>query len=234
MPGAALAPGATVPLPAPTLRHLRTVLRRGPGSPLVVGDARGTTVDAVLEADVARCTGTPTTAAPPDPALHAWQAVGRGGRSEEAVRAVTEIGVDAVALVAAERSVRALDDRARRKLRDRCDAVARSAAEQSLRPWVPTVAGPLALADLLARTADDVQVLVAHVGAPGLGSVEVAPTTRCVVVAVGPEGGWTDDEVATARAQGASVVGLGDAVLRTEHAALAACAVVSARLGRMG
>jgi 16S rRNA (uracil1498-N3)-methyltransferase len=53
-----------------------------------------------------------------------------------------------------------------------------------------------------------------------------------ITVAVGPEGGWDDTEVARWVERGATVVGLGPTVLRTEHAAAAAIAVLAAASGR--
>jgi CO/xanthine dehydrogenase FAD-binding subunit len=78
--------------------------------------------------------------------------------------------------------------------------------------------------------------LVAAPGAPGLRSVfrslvdEVGPDV--VAVAVGPEGGWTSDELARLVARDWSPVGLGATVLRTEHAGPAALAALAALAGR--
>jgi 16S rRNA (uracil1498-N3)-methyltransferase len=60
-----------------------------------------------------------------------------------------------------------------------------------------------------------------------------SPAPDHVVVAVGPEGGWSPDEADRLAAAGARLVSLGQSVLRTEHAALVLAAVVAAATGRM-
>ena len=57
---------------------------------------------------------------------------------------------------------------------------------------------------------------------------------RCDILVVGPEGGWTGEELVMARGAGATVVSLGEGVLRTETAAVAAAVIVLARYGRLG
>lgn len=232
--------GEVVALPAATAKHLRTVLRRPVGSGVVLADGRGTTVPAELVADGARCLATPATTPVPVPAVHVLQGIAKGRKVDEVVRTLTELGVDAVTPVAAERSIKELEGPKAERTLARWRAVATAAAEQSRRPHVPDIGAPGTVAEVLERLAGadgTTRVVAAQVGADAPLASAVTGELRAadrVVLAVGPEGGWTPDEEACFRAHGADVVSLGPAVLRTEHAGAALGAVVMFTLGRMG
>lgn len=246
-PFAVLVPGAldgrgtgdVVTLPPATAKHLRTVLRRPVGSGLTVADGAGTSAPAELVADGARLTAEPVTAPAPRPTLHVLQGLAKGRKLDEVVRTLTELGVDAITPVAGDRSIKELAGPKRDRTLDRWRAVAAAASEQARRPRVPVIDEPGTVEEVLARLAAEdgaTRVVAAHVGATaGLAGAltdDLRELDR-VVLAVGPEGGWTPGEVAAFADAGAAVVHLGSSVLRTEHAAAALAAVVSFRVGRM-
>jgi 16S rRNA (uracil1498-N3)-methyltransferase len=231
--------GDVVPLPPETAQHLRTVLRRPAGSPLVLADGAGTTVPASLAPPAgARCEAAPTTSPSPRPALHVLQGLPKGRKLDEVVRTLTELGVDRVTPVESDRSVVRLEGPKRDKAVTRWRSVATAAAEQSRRAHLPVIDAPATvdeILDELAADGDGTVVVVAHVGA-GTPLADALPRpdgVACLVLAVGPEGGWTADEVAAFRARGAAVATLGSSVLRTEHAAPALAAIATFTLGRM-
>lgn len=126
-------------------------------------------------------------------------------RPEWIVQKLTELGVDRVVFLHAERSVvRWSDERAARHL-VKLRRVAAEALQQSRRVWLPEVTGPTPSTELLPAAA------AAEPGAPPIGP---ADTT----VAIGPEGGWSPAELDVA----ASSVSVGDGVLRVETAAIVA------------
>lgn len=134
-------------------------------------------------------------------------AVVKGQRPEWAVQKLTEIGVDRIVpLLAARSVVRWPPGEAGGQLA-RLRRVAREAAMQSRRVWLPEVAGVTPF-DAMAAEAG------AALAQPGAGP----PGLAHPVVLIGPEGGWDDAELAAAPA----LVGLGPSVLRTETAALVA------------
>ena len=142
----------------------------------------------------------------------------KGERPEWAVQKLTEIGVDRIVPLQTARSVvRWPLGEADRQL-DRLRRVAREAAVQSRRLWLPVVGPVTGLAEAVG--AESGVALASPGGAP--------PTLDHPTVLVGPEGGWTDDELAW----GAPTVSLGPTVLRTETAAVVAgtllCALRSA------
>ena len=126
------------------------------------------------------------------------------------VQKLTEIGVAGIVLLHCERStVRWDDDRAVRPL-TRLRRVAKEAAMQSRRVWLPTVNGPLPLPEALVL---DEVVMAEPSGVPA-DVLGWAPRT----VVIGPEGGFTAAE----RADAPAMVALGPNVLRVETAALVA------------
>jgi 16S rRNA (uracil1498-N3)-methyltransferase len=106
---------------------------------------------------------------------------------------------------------------------ERLRAIAREAAEQSERAMVPEVVGPRRLHDVLEQT---VVVLLERRGGPRLSELEPP-----AAILIGPEGGFSDDEVAAAERAGAAFAGLGPRILRSESVALAAAAVILSRTG---
>lgn len=231
--------GDEVTLSATERHHLGTVLRLRPGASVEVADGRGTTADGRLTEHGVRLATVPVRTPPATPRLVVVQAIGKGRKLDEVVRVATELGVDEILPVTAARSVTRLESAKIPRALERWRSIARSAAEQARRPTIPTVARPVSASDLVAATRRRVtsgdEVLVAHLGGTPLPAVLTDVVTASEVwVAVGPEGGWTDEEVGDLEAVGARRVGLGPTVLRTEHAAAAALAVLGAASRRWG
>lgn len=226
--------GARLELRADADHHVRRVLRRSAGDDLELCDGAGRTATARLTEDAVELTAAPVRHEPPATAIEVIHALPKGRKLDEVVRVLTELDVDRIVPVEAERSVVRLDGPKRVKAGERWRAVARSAVEQARRPWLPTVEDPTSL-DAAPAADGDTLLLVAHLGAPtGLATALDDGMPARVVVAIGPEGGWSDDEVAALLERGGVGVHLGDAVLRTEHAATVAVSVVAAATGRMG
>lgn len=202
-----------VPVPDdPTLHHLAQVLRVRDGESITVTDGAGSWracrfVDDALE-PVAEAMSEPPAATTVTVAV----APPKGGnRVEWLVQKCTEIGVDRIVVLAAERSVvRWIGERGDRHL-ERLRRVGVEAALQSRRVWFPDVIGPLPAG----------QVLVGAVAAEPSGR-PLGPADT--VVAIGPEGGWSSSELAVA----ADTVSLGANVLRVDTAAVVAATLMAA------
>jgi 16S rRNA (uracil1498-N3)-methyltransferase len=212
-------------LDGPEGHHAADVMRLRVGERLLLGDGRGGVASAVVRA-VGRGRLELSIVErryldPPAPRLVVAQGIAKGDRGELAVQAMTEAGVDRIVPWVAVRSVaRWKDDRPLHRWR----AVAREAAKQARRAWVPEVAAPVSTADLR-------PTFVLHEGAGARLSTVDIPAGDLLLV-VGPEGGVAPEELAAFEATGAVPVRLGDSVLRTSTAGVAALAVLSARLGR--
>ena len=222
--------GTRVPLDGEARHHLTTVLRLTRGARLEVADGRGAVASGRLDSDEVELLTAPVVTPPARPRLELAQALAKGRRFDEVVRQATELGVDVIRPVAAERSVSKLSDERAERARARWSSVARAAAEQARRPTRPRLAPPCPVdgLDLVAA-----EVLVAQPGAPALPDVAGdGQDVERVVLVVGPEGGWSDAELETLLEQGGRLAGLGPTVLRTEHAGAAGLAVLAARFGR--
>lgn len=97
-------------------------------------------------------------------------------------------------------------------------AFADLSAEQSDRLWWPRVLVPCTWRACCATLSNYDHVVLCAETQRGRGCVPLPNTARTTLVLIGPEGGWTADELATAQAAGAHVAGLGPLTLRTETA----------------
>ncbi len=229
--------GAALPLDPDQRRHLHRALRLQAGAEVVVADGEGRESPATLGVNTVVVTGPVLLHPPAAPRLHLVQALAKGRKVDEVVRSATELGVDRISVVASARSVlKVAEDKADR-LVERWRAVARAAAEQARRPWLPEVEGPAPFDAWLAGLESRVAGVVGHPAAEHplrevLAEVDLASTGELLAV-VGPEGGFTDEEVEALARAGIPAARLGGSVLRTEHAGHALCAVLAFHLGRM-
>jgi 16S rRNA (uracil1498-N3)-methyltransferase len=214
--------------------HAANVRRIRPGEELDLGDGDGTVAHCVVD-DVGKGRLTArvlhrTTAAAASPAVTVVQALPKSDRSELAIELATEAGADAFVAWQAARCVARWDGQAKvdKGLR-RWDAVARSAARQSRRPYIPPVTGVVSTAELVQRVREQgATTVVLHESATiKLTEVPLAQAYSLLVV-VGPEGGITDDEIAALSEAGATPVQLGPTVLRTSTAAAVALGALGA------
>ncbi len=153
---------------------------------------------------------------------------GKGDKVDEVVRAATALAVSRVIVATSERTVaRGPVSPERQK---RWSAIALDAARQSGRGDVPELVGPLPFADSLARaaTADALKLCLEPEAEHALGALLRERGDGPLVLLVGPEGGFSAEELAHARGAGFEHVHLGTLVLRTELAAMAALAAVLA------
>jgi 16S rRNA (uracil1498-N3)-methyltransferase len=192
--------------------HLGRVRRLRPGDPLVLGDGRGG-VRAARFGDPPQPDGPVTRVPKPAPAITVAFALTKGDRPEVAVQKLTEVGVDVIVPFVSARTVVRWDDQKAVRHVERWRVIAREAAAQAHRPWLPTVAE-------LARF-DEVAALPGAALAHPDGS---APTLGHPTLLVGPEGGWDPAEEAAPLAR----VRLGPHVLRAETAAIVAGALLAA------
>jgi 16S rRNA (uracil1498-N3)-methyltransferase len=218
-------------LDGPEGHHAATVQRLRAGEELLLADGRGNTATAVVTAAGRGSLELRIVdrgyAEPPDPRLVVIQGIAKGERGELAVQAMTEAGVDEIVPWAAARSVVQWRGERGDRARDRWVATAREAGKQARRPWLPVVAPAASTREVAARA-----TLVLHEEAKERLTTVDLPASGEIALVVGPEGGIAPEELAAFEAGGARTVRLGDAVLRTSTAGVAALAVLSVRLSR--
>jgi 16S rRNA (uracil1498-N3)-methyltransferase len=239
----------TVVLTGDEAMHLTRVLRLGAGAAVRVFDGRGLEREAVVEAvggrevklrvgvrvDSARELAFPLTLA---------QSVLKADAFDGIVRDATMLGVTAIQPVLAARSeiTAAALERGRRV--ERWTRIAISSAKQCRRAVVPEIRAPLSFSAARAETmgigtgSRPVAVLLvepaAAAGNAEIGALATLARRSGVAVFVGPEGGWTEGEIAEAATAGMRFVTLGDRTLRADAAALVALPVLLYLWGELG
>jgi len=189
------------------LHHLTRVLRTRVGDDLTISDGDGRWRACRLTAEAPEPTGPIREVRRSLPALTIAFALVKGQKPELVVQKLTELGLDVIVPFIADRSVVRWDPDRAAAHGARLRRVAREAAMQSRRCWLPQVA-PLMSFD----------AVIALAGASMAERGGEPPTLAMPTVVIGPEGGWSDEE----RRAEVPIVGLGANVLRSETAALAA------------
>lgn len=218
--------GDVVLLPAEETRHLVTVRRAGVGTPVEARDHAGLTAPALLERDgeqwQLRLTANPTQQGG-GVSLTVASAVPKGARADWMAEKLSELGVATWQMLACDRSV-VLPKQG--KL-DRFERLAREAAKQSGRAGVMQIK-PIAPPATLAPGPGDAVLVTEQSAMPLAGVLRRQDVGR---VWVGPEGGWSEKELAMFQQQGVVATSLGRTVLRIETAAIAAAALAMMMAG---
>ena len=218
--------------------HAANVRRIRSGEELDLGDGDGTVAHCVVE-DVGRGRLTALvldrrTLPVALPAVTVVQALPKSDRSELAIELATEAGADAFVGWQASRCVARWESSAKvdKGLR-RWDAVARSAARQSRRPYIPSINGVVSTAELVQGVRDGgATALVLHESATAKLTELTMAQADSLLLIIGPEGGIADDEIAALSDAGATAVRLGPTVLRTSTAAAVALGALGALTSR--
>lgn len=216
--------------------HAVAVRRLRPGEQVQLTDGRGTrATGAVATADrrlLEVQVGSVQHEERPTPTLTVVQAIPKGERGELAIEVLTEIGVDVIVPWAASRSVTVWRAERREKALARWRSTAREAAKQARRSWFPEVLEPVATSGAAQVVeAADLAVVLHESADEALADLDLTDAQRIVLV-VGPEGGLTEGEIEELAGHGARSVRLGQEVLRTSTAGVAACAALLSQTPR--
>jgi len=229
----ATAPGQEPALPEEAARHLVKALRLTPGDAVTVFSGNGGEFTAELAGSIKSPTVRlgehhPTERESPL-ATVVWAGLSKGEKLDWVVQKATELGVTEIRPVHTARSVRRLDSAKAAKNRQRWHKIAAGACEQCGRNRLPVVAE---VADLTSALTEPVSagLVLDEAGAPAAGPPGETP----LHLLIGPEGGLTEEELATAEAAGFKRTALGPRTLRTETAAVTALAWAQTRWGDLG
>src|SRR5579862_8329139 len=202
------------------LHQIRHVLRLHAGDQVAVFDGSGAEWLARLEDDTAEVLAPVERATEPETQLTLYQALIKPARFEYVLQKGTELGISRFVPFVAARSV-TTGERA-----SRWRSITVEAAEQSGRRIVPAIDPVLSLDEALIEATREGVPFMPWEGAdrPKLGSVH--RPSRQMALIIGPEGGFTEEEVVRARARGAVTVTLGRRILRSETAAIVAATLL--------
>ncbi len=212
--------------------HLCRVLRAKKGTPLELFDGRGTLAEGIVERIDKKRTAVRVqkiACTPPATTGRIILAVSfaKGQRFDWLVEKCTELGVDHIAAVQFERTVKLGKNTALERYRK----ISIAAAKQSKRLFLPKITGPEKFPATLDSLIDQYPKSFLIYGDPGgipLSDLSAVKNGRDRTVVIGPEGGLSDNEVALLAANNASGVTINRNILRIETAAVAFCAMVAA------
>jgi 16S rRNA (uracil1498-N3)-methyltransferase len=231
---APLQPGLDLALPQVAAQHALRVLRLRDGDQVILFNGDGRQFRARLSAANPRAANVHVEAAE-SPVRESplrvtlVQALARGEKMDWIVQKATELGVARILPVTSQRSAVKLDGKRGAARLDHWRAIAIAACEQCGRNRLPEILVPATLETCLsAQPLSNTESRWAlHPG--GATRVrDLAPATTDVTLAVGPEGGFGDDDMAALRQAGYRELTLGPRILRTETAGVAALAALQA------
>jgi 16S rRNA (uracil1498-N3)-methyltransferase len=223
------------------VNHIGNVLRMKPGERIRVSDNSGKsyfcrireiTKDTVLcNIDEADVSGTELPSR-----IFLFQGLPKADKMELIIQKSVELGVSEVIPVAMKNCVVRLDEKKAASKTGRWQAIAESAAKQSKRAVIPQVHAPLSWKEALnfAKTLDI--MLVPYENERGMDATReligsIAPG-QSIGILIGPEGGFSDAEIAETDSLGFSRISLGRRILRTETAGLATLAMLVFQLDK--
>lgn len=234
-----LAGARDVVLPAFAAEHLTRVLRLPDGAAVTCFDGDGHDYAGILRRPGGRTVhvelGTREAVATESPlAITLLQAIARGEKMDLVLQKATELGVARIVPLVSERTeVRLDEDKAGKRLAH-WQRVVRSACEQCGRAVVPMVDAPLPMSGIGDARLDGLRVALHPDATEGIATVFGTSRPTAVTLAVGPEGGFGERDLAALAHTGFRRLRLGPRVLRTETAGLAALAALQALAGDLG
>ncbi|TAL78948.1 MAG: 16S rRNA (uracil(1498)-N(3))-methyltransferase [Burkholderiaceae bacterium] len=228
-----LGPNQTLELPQELAHHALRVLRLKPESDILLFDGRGGQYPAKLVVErkqgYARIGAHQPTEVELPGEVTLVQGLPSGDKMDWIIEKAVELGASRLIPIVAQRSVLQLSgERATRRM-VRWTHIAQSASEQCGRNRIMALSAPRSLQSYLADANLAGQLaLLCHPEAAHTLAQAVAKSGDQIVLMVGPEGGWSDEEQAMAARKGVIPVKFGDRVLRTETAGLALIAAITA------
>ncbi|GAE26953.1 ribosomal RNA small subunit methyltransferase E [Halalkalibacter wakoensis JCM 9140] len=162
------------------------------------------------------------------------QGLPKGDKLDYIIQKGTELGATAFLPFSASRSIVKWDEKKADKKIERLEKIAKEAAEQSYRERIPVISNVFSFQKLLQQLSAYDVVIVAYEESAKAGEkaqlaqvLSKALPGQNILIVIGPEGGITEDEVASLTEHGAILCGFGPRILRTETAALYALAAIS-------
>lgn len=217
------------------VHHIVKVMRYSIGDSILVSDGVGRAVKArltLLEKDQVRAEIVEELTEVRELPIRVTigQGLPKGDKLEWIIQKGTEMGAYAFQPFSSERTIVKIDEKKEGKKLDRWQKIAKEAAEQAHRSILPKVLNPTSLKALLDTSQSYTTRIIAYEQETSVGLKDVSDRLResdSLLVLIGPEGGFSQEEVAQAQAAGFVSVQLGPRILRTETASQYVLAALS-------
>ena len=228
--------GDEVEITGENLKHIVGALRMKAGEKLTLcDDGINYNCELILaEKDkaVARVLSKEKNLSEPDVSVTIYQCMPKGDKLELVIQKAVELGVSKIVPVLSSRCVSRPDDKRAKKKNERYNKIALSACEQSGRGKKVEVAEMIDF-NTAVKQAGNYDLCVLFYEGGGKPIREIVKTQKNICVFIGPEGGFSDNEVEALKQNGAEVATLGKRILRTETAPLAALVSILLLSGNM-
>lgn len=224
-------------------KHLKQVLRLGPQDTIHVFDGSGieyvSTIVSINENNaLAKIESSYKSDTEPKARVTLFQGIPKGNKMDLIIQKTVELGVYKIVPIITERTVVKINEKDKAKKANRWSKIAKEAAKQCHRAYIPEVLKPIKFGDLseLLKDFDSSFLLYENESKKCLKEVLKCYTINKIEdisIIVGPEGGFTDQEIEIFRKWGHDTVGLGRRILRTETASISALSIIMYELGEM-
>ncbi|NLB79705.1 MAG: 16S rRNA (uracil(1498)-N(3))-methyltransferase [Clostridiaceae bacterium] len=225
------------------LKHLRQVLRLGPGDTIHVFDGSGIEYEAsIISSDKSRAIARINTSfqnkTEPETRVTLFQGVPKGEKMELIIQKGVELGVHSIVPVITSRTVVKLNKKDSEKKAERWTKISIEAAKQCRRAYVPQILEPISFDEALVKAEDFSAVLLLY---ENEGKKCLKERLKCyninkikdIALFVGPEGGFTLEEVRNYTDKGYDIVSLGKRILRVETATISVLSIIMYEMGEM-
>ncbi len=214
--------------------HITKVLRLGAGDRITVFDTESTeyvgTITDISSANIAlRVHDTRLLRTEPELELNLFQAILKGNRMDGIISQATQLGVSGIFPVISERT----QVRSTAKV-DRWNKIARESTKQCGRTVPPAVSEPVDLQrSLEIRNESEIKIILYENQSELLRDYMSSHEkfVRTINLFIGPEGGFSKQEITLAKEKGYTVLGLGERILRAETASVVSLALLQSRYG---
>ncbi|WP_294521931.1 16S rRNA (uracil(1498)-N(3))-methyltransferase [uncultured Anaerovibrio sp.] len=231
-----------ITITGPDAHHLAHVMRSRVGDHIVVADDEGKVGEYVMTAFTDDSVSlelvgylAENTESPVEIILA--QCLPKGDKMEFITQKATELGVNSIIPLTSDNCVVRYDEKKARAKQEKWQKIANEAGKQCGRCLLPKVEPITPLKDWLKKMADaDVSLCMCYENEEQIGIKAFMAQQDCqsFAVVIGPEGGFSLDEVAYAKALGIPSVSLGTRILRAETAAIAAVTIIQYEAGDLG
>ena len=225
------------------LKHLSQVLRLRPGDTIHVFDGSGIEYEAsIISSDKSRAIARINTSfqnkTEPETRVTLFQGVPKGEKMELIIQKGVELGVHSIVPVITSRTVVKLNKKDSEKKAERWTKISIEAAKQCRRAYVPQILEPISFDEALTKAEDFSAVLLLY---ENEGKKCLKERLKCyninkikdIALFVGPEGGFTLEEVRNYTDKGYDIVSLGKRILRVETATISVLSIIMYEMGEM-
>ncbi len=163
--------------------------------------------------------------------INLYQGLPKSDKFEWIIQKSIELGVNEIIPFESKRTIVKWDSKKEKRKVERYNEIAQSAAKQSKRSYIPTVKRLLNFNEMLEDLKDKYTILAYENRGKSLKDILQNNQSKEINIIIGPEGGFSEEEVSKFESIGANIVNLGNRILRTETAAIALVAMIQYELG---